>query len=144
MTISEDDDGNLVSDKTPAEILEAYNNGQIVNGTLDESGINLSLSIFINGGVAVAFVAMSADFVWFFEVGKDRTVSEFEYRLLQPASDLPNGQILTTINGKWGTSDSLILPSTNFILPSSTSGSTKKFKITVDDTGTISATEYTT
>ena len=30
------------------------------------------------------------------------------------------------------------------ILPSSTSGSTKQFKITVDDTGTISATEYTT
>ena len=29
------------------------------------------------------------------------------------------------------------------ILPSSTSGSTKKFKITVDDTGTISATEVT-
>lgn len=30
------------------------------------------------------------------------------------------------------------------ILPSSTSGSSKKFKITVDDTGTITATEYTT
>ena len=32
---------------------------------------------------------------------------------------------------------------TPLILPSS-SGSSKKFKITVDDTGTISATEYTT
>ena len=30
-----------------------------------------------------------------------------------------------------------------YIIPSSTSGSTKKFKITVDDTGTISATEVT-
>lgn len=30
-----------------------------------------------------------------------------------------------------------------FIMPSSTSGSTKKFKLTVDDTGTISATEVT-
>ena len=29
------------------------------------------------------------------------------------------------------------------IVPSSTSGSTKKFKITVDDAGTISATEVT-
>ena len=29
------------------------------------------------------------------------------------------------------------------ILPSSTSGSSKRFKITVDDTGTISATEVT-
>ena len=31
-----------------------------------------------------------------------------------------------------------------YIIPSSTQGSTKKFKITVDDTGTLSATEITT
>lgn len=31
-----------------------------------------------------------------------------------------------------------------FIIPSSTSGSQKKFKITVDDAGTITATEVTT
>ena len=31
-----------------------------------------------------------------------------------------------------------------YIVPSSTAGSTKKFKITVDDTGTLSATEITT
>ena len=30
------------------------------------------------------------------------------------------------------------------IIPSSTSGSTKKFKLTVDDTGAVSATEVTT
>ena len=30
-----------------------------------------------------------------------------------------------------------------YIIPSSTEGSTKKFKITVDDSGTISATEVT-
>ena len=30
------------------------------------------------------------------------------------------------------------------ILPSSTAGSTKKFKLTVDDTGTVRATEVTT
>ena len=30
-----------------------------------------------------------------------------------------------------------------FIIPSSTSGSQKKFKITVDDAGTITATEVT-
>ena len=32
----------------------------------------------------------------------------------------------------------------NIIIPSSTSGSSKKFQITVDDSGTISATEVTT
>ena len=31
----------------------------------------------------------------------------------------------------------------NFVVPSSTAGSTKKFKLTVDDTGTVSATEVT-
>lgn len=30
-----------------------------------------------------------------------------------------------------------------FVVPSSTAGSTKKFKLTVDDTGTVSATEVT-
>ena len=30
-----------------------------------------------------------------------------------------------------------------FIIPSSTSGSTKKFQISVDDSGTVSATEVT-
>lgn len=68
VTIFEDDDGNLVSDKTPAEILEAYNNGQIVNGTIDKFGINLSLSVFVNNGVGVIFTAMDSNhaFVRFF------------------------------------------------------------------------------
>lgn len=42
-----------------------------------------------------------------------------------------------SINGIYGISE------TEMILKSSTSGSTKKFKITVDDSGTISATEVT-
>lgn len=32
----------------------------------------------------------------------------------------------------------------NFEIPSSTAGSTKKFKLMVDDTGTVSASEVTT
>lgn len=31
----------------------------------------------------------------------------------------------------------------NFVIPSSTSGSAKKFKLTVDDSGAVSATEVT-
>ena len=31
----------------------------------------------------------------------------------------------------------------NFVIPSSTSGSTKKFRLTVDDNGTFSGTEVT-
>ena len=44
------------------------------------------------------------------------------------------------------TIDKKFIPSelNEIVLPSSTSGSSKRFKITVDDTGTISATEVTT
>ena len=47
---------------------------------------------------------------------------------------------IATLNGYVGA----MIDAHSVILPSSTEGSTKKFKITVDDTGTISATEVTT
>ena len=39
--------------------------------------------------------------------------------------------------------DKKYLPTLEYIIPSSTSGSTKKFKITVDDSGALTATEVT-
>ena len=61
---------------------------------------------------------------------------------------LPNPNPLTftgAVTSSYDGSETLTveIPET-FILHSSTAGSNKKFKITVDDTGTISATEYTT
>ena len=47
---------------------------------------------------------------------------------------------IATLNGYVGT----MIDAHSVILPSSTEGSTKQFKITVDDSGTISATEITT
>ena len=60
---------------------------------------------------------------------------------------LPNPNPLTftgAVAGSYDGSEALTveIPET-FILHSSTAGSTKKFKITVDDTGTLSATEVT-
>lgn len=46
---------------------------------------------------------------------------------------------ITTLNGYVGS----MIDTAEYIIPSSTSGSTKKFKITVDDSGAISATEVT-
>ena len=46
---------------------------------------------------------------------------------------------LATLNGYV----KAMIEASEYIIPSSTTGSTKKFKITVDDTGTISATEVT-
>ena len=60
---------------------------------------------------------------------------------------LPNPNPLTftgAVAGSYDGSEALTveIPET-FILHSSTAGSTKKFKITVDDSGTLSATEVT-
>ena len=60
---------------------------------------------------------------------------------------LPNPHSLTftgAVTGSYDGSEALTveIPET-FILRSSTANSTKQFKITVDDTGTLSATEVT-
>ena len=60
---------------------------------------------------------------------------------------LPNPNPLTftgAVTGSYDGSEAMTveIPET-FILHSSTAGSTKKFRITVDDTGTLSATEVT-
>ena len=66
-----------------------------------------------------------------------------DYTVLSAEGESPNVTLSTTakrisIGGVYGIS------TTEMILQSSTSGSTKKFKIAVDDSGTISATEVTT
>ena len=49
------------------------------------------------------------------------------------------GNELATLNGYVKS----MIDTADYIIPSSTAGSTKKFKITVDDSGAISATEIT-
>lgn len=63
--------------------------------------------------------------------------SGHEFSTTIPCVDInDNGQRLCVVDGQW-------VPSFDLILPSYTSSSTKKFKIIVDDSGTISATEVT-
>lgn len=47
-----------------------------------------------------------------------------------------NGKVMKVVDGAWAAGEA-------WIVPSSTPNSTKRFKITVDDSGTISATEVT-
>ena len=51
---------------------------------------------------------------------------------------------IATLNGYVNSVIDDAIENHEYIIPSSTEGSTKKFKITVDDSGTISATEVTT
>lgn len=50
---------------------------------------------------------------------------------------------IATLNGYVGSMIDAAIDKYECIIPSSTANSTKKFKITVDDSGTISATEVT-
>ena len=48
---------------------------------------------------------------------------------------------VATLNGYVGSMIDKYADTAEYIVPSSTQGSTKKFKITVDDSGTLTATE---
>ena len=106
-------------DKTFDEITESYNAGMLV---ILEGGGNYGflkhidpeeLWFLIHNGGSSARLCLTAN----------NTIDIELFRYLTTAD---NGTLVNTL-----------------ILPSYTSGSSKKFKITVDDTGTISATEVT-
>ena len=131
--ISYDDDDNLVSDKTPEEILEAYNNGQIVSGVYEDEKL-LSL-IHVNKTEASFFQGLGyAENFLMYRIGTDKMVNAAEAWMLPDVNVSSDGKFLVVSGGQWVASNTLILPS-------STSGSSKKFKITVDDSGAITATE---
>lgn len=73
----------------------------------------------------------------FFKVVESRTFVTTEFNDM-PGSDDEDGEMLVVNNGKWAKSDGK-----SITLKSSTEGSTKKFKLTIDDTGTLTATEVT-
>lgn len=105
-------------------------------------------SFYVNDGICFFVMADNDEYdgvvfpekgVYFMSAGIVRTTG-----IASAGSDMPeitwdgNIETIKTIDPKY-------IPSelNEIILPSSTSGSTKKFKITVDDSGTISATEVT-
>ncbi len=106
-------------DKTFDEITEAYNAGMLV--VVDCSGAILPL-IDINTESLTFGLSIGSGF------------GELTLKADNTISNNYMGYLVTDNNGTLNNS---------LILPSSTSGSSKKFKITVDDTGAISATEVT-
>ena len=81
-----------------------------------------------------------------FLVVADGAVSLYQYPGYWKLMSRANGQHTLTLSGPSASTkqiDPKYIPSelNEVILPSSTSGSSKKFKITVDDSGAIAATE---
>ena len=116
--------------------------------TLIDSGVDVKCIVnnmmvldyaFNEGGEAYAFEFNSvADnmvcIIVFTRDGLVINLGPFDKFVLPKVSTSDNNKFLSVVNGAWRASSDIIIPS-------STSGSSKKFKITVDDSGAITATE---
>ena len=141
------------ADKTFDEIVQAYNEGKysIVAFMAVEAGVYILPLLAISNYNAVFSCAIDeADMhgrTSFF-ITKNNEVLQ-EITLLATLNDtLPNpypltftGAVSETYDGSSAKTIEIPSGGDEVIIASSTAGSTKKFKITVDDSGTISATE---
>ena len=151
VTVSMGDNGWVVSHKF-AEIKAAYDAGRAVQLIATDTSIRYSLIGFFPGSIeGVTY----ADFRFIDDAGdiwKTTITSNDEIEFFQGSTfltlygdipqDTPKAITYSATNGI-GYADVMLREDTALILKSSTEGSAKKFKITVDDSGTISATEIT-
>ena len=147
--ITRNRDGTISADKTFEEITQAYNEGKYNIVAITALGA---------GSFIMPLLGMVAKFA-IFSVIVDQAISsivitpnnEVQMEMLPLATEnskLPNPYPLTFTGAVSGSYDgssakTIEIPSRGdeVIIASSTAGSTKKFKITVDDSGTITATE---
>ena len=140
ITLNEDSTGS--ADKTYAEVKALIDSGADVKCRVGVSVADY-VGLSLNGqGNVMCFEATAFDglymklLIWFAPDGILTEAFPLSNMLLPVVSASDNNKFLSVANGAWRASS-------NLILPSSTSGSTKKFKITVDDSGTITATQVT-
>lgn len=139
VTITSEDAGELVSDKTFAEIQDAYQAGKYIYAVAAAAGVVI-LPLFAFSSQKAMFISMIMD-------GEDNIcfslsiTSKNEIILVE--NPLPPA-LESADDGKFLVADSgMYTLTSDVIIPSSTAGSSKKFKITVNDSGTITATEVT-
>lgn len=128
---------NIISDKTFAEIQEAFQAGKYVYASID--GIVFSsLLVFMKDTVAM-FGGFNAGNIYdTFIITANNDINYKSVGVFVPVpTPAANGQYVQVVDGSYELSSDIIVPS-------STSGSSKKFKITVNDSGTITATEVIT
>lgn len=129
------ENNNITSDKTFAEIQEAFQAGKYIYALIDGASF-FSLLAFIKDTVAV-FGGLEEDIYSTFVVTANNNIIFEDVGALAPVPNpAANGQFVQVVNGHYELSSDIIIPS-------STSGSSKKFKITVDDSGNLSTTEVT-
>lgn len=145
-----DSDNTVTTDKTFAQIQAAIQEGKQPVAKLSGLGINFSLPLAISNDTTIAFGAM---------VNISDYLIGSAYLALTSTGDVSivtGNSVVVDNNGRMQQVDMNFNPISDMqiatkkyvddkecILQSTTPGSTKKFKITVDDSGTIKATEVT-
>ena len=143
-------DMTVTTDKTFAQIQAAIQEGKQPVAKIYVLGITYSLPLAIVNDTTIAFGAM---------VQVDDYFITFAYLALTSTGDVSivvkntvavdNDGIMEQVSMKFNPISDMQIATKQYvdnkecILKSTTNGSTKKFKITVDDSGTISATEVT-
>ena len=148
VNITENDDRTFSADKTFEEISKVYNEGKY---NIVAKFVGVYIIPFLNiteldGAIFSGIVDM--DYIKF-NITPNNEVQMEMLPLATLNDKLPNPYPLTFTGAVSETYDgssakTITIPSGgggDIIIPSSTPGSTKKFKITVDDSGTITATE---
>lgn len=138
VTASPNEEGMLVASNTSTEIYEAINNGK--SAVLLFNGVVLSLNFsnpeassfigFVDGNIMFVLVAGGSNI--HLMVSNTPLGISCEVGQVFRVSGVDESGLAT----EWEAVDP-------FVIQSSTEGSTKQFRITVDDTGTLSATEIT-
>ena len=151
VNITQNSGGTFSADKTFEEIVQAYNEGKYNIVAHVASVNNLIFPLLGIGKHSVMFGDTTADgIIGFlsFIITDNNEVQIVTIPLATENSKLPNpypltftGAVNETYDGSSAKTIEIPSGGDEVIIASSTAGSTKKFKITVDDSGTITATE---
>ena len=151
VNITQNRDGTLSADKTFDEIVQVYNEGKYNIVAHVTSVNNLIFPLLGIEDYSVLFGGTTADGIigfFGFIITDNNEIQIVTAPLATTDSKLPNpypltftGAVSETYDGSSAKTIEIPSGGGEVIIASSTAGSTKKFKITVDDSGTITATE---
>ena len=145
---------SITLDKTADQILAAINEGKsVIARVASEITIDLPLVSFdtISGNIifagVVQYMAMDSisPIIYFLRLRNDEATLYSSVAIaLDPEGKLPQVSMASVPTRDMQIATKKYVDDKEFILQSTTPNSTKKFKITVDDTGALSAVEVTT
>ena len=151
VNITRNRDGTYSADKTFAEIVQVYKEGKY-NIVANFMGVYIMPPLAITSGHAAVFGTTLSEYGTIVSgivtIAPDNSIQMTPIPLATASSKLPNpyplaftGAVNETYDGSSAKTIEIPSGGDEVIIASSTAGSTKQFKITVDDSGTITATE---